>query len=253
MIYDKQTAGMLRRIPAWLLDIILLITLATGLIAGMSYVLDMDSQVDKMDAIYKRYEKEYGVSFTITGEEYEKLSEADKAKYEQANAALAEDTEAQTAYELLMNLTLITLSVGILGAFLILEFAVPLLLKNGQTLGKKAFGIALMRKDGIKVTPFMMFARSILGKYTVETMMPVLLIVGMFFNGGGGFSVILLAAFLLAQIIVPLVTRDKTGLHDLMACTVAVELSSQMIFDTVEDQEAYYKHLHEENTASADE
>ena len=253
MKYDVQKAGMLRRIPAWLLDLILLITLATGLIAGMSYVLDMDTQVDKMDAIYKQYEKEYGVSFTITGEEYEKLSEAEKAKYEQANVALAEDTQAQKAYELLMNLTLITLSVGILGAFLILEFAVPLLLKNGQTLGKKAFGVALMRNDGIKVTTFMMFARSILGKYTVETMMPVLLLVSMFFNGGSGFSVMLLAAFLLAQIIIPLATRNKTAIHDLMACTIAVELSSQMIFDTVQEQEEYYKRLDEENAASADE
>ena len=253
MKYDVQKAGMLRRIPAWLLDMILLITLATGLIAGMSYILDMDTQVDKMDAIYKQYEKEYGVSFTITGEEYEKLSEAEKAKYEQANVALAEDTQAQKAYELLMNLTLITLSVGILGAFLILEFAVPLLLKNGQTLGKKAFGVALMRNDGIKVTTFMMFARSILGKYTVETMMPVLLLVSMFFNGGSGFSVMLLVAFLLAQIIIPLATRNKTAIHDLMACTIAVELSSQMIFDTVQEQEEYYKRLDEENAASADE
>lgn len=253
MKYDVQKAGMLRRIPAWLLDLILLITLATGLIAGMSYVLDMDTQVDKMDAIYKQYEKEYGVSFTITGEEYEKLSEAEKAKYEQANVALAEDTQAQKTYELLMNLTLITLSVGILGAFLILEFAVPLLLKNGQTLGKKAFGVALMRNDGIKVTTFMMFARSILGKYTVETMMPVLLLVSMFFNGGSGFSVMLLVAFLLAQIIIPLATRNKTAIHDLMACTIAVELSSQMIFDTVQEQEEYYKRLDEENAASADE
>ena len=253
MKYDVQKAGMLRRIPAWLLDVILLITLATGLIAGMSYVLDMDTQVDKMDAIYKQYEKEYGVSFTITGEEYEKLSEAEKAKYEQANVALAEDTQAQKAYELLMNLTLITLSVGILGAFLILEFAVPLLLKNGQTLGKKAFGVALMRDDGIKVTTFMMFARSILGKYTVETMMPVLLLVSMFFNGGSGFSLMLLVAFLLAQIIIPLATRNKTAIHDLMACTIAVELSSQMIFDTVQEQEEYCKRLDEENAASADE
>ena len=250
---DLQKATMLRRVPAWLLDLILLVVLATGLISGRSYILDIDSQLDKMDAIYKRYETDYGVSFTITAEEYEKLTEAEIAKYEQANVALSQDTEAQATYELLMNLTLITLSVGFLGAFLILEFAVPLLLKNGQTLGKKAFGVGLMRNDGITITPFMMFARSILGKYTVETMIPVLMIVSMFFNGGGGFSVILLAVFLLAQIIIPLATRNKTAIHDLMACTIAVDLASQMIFDTVEEQEAYYKRLHEENTAQADE
>ena len=45
--------------------------------------------------------------------------------------------------------------------------------------------------------------------------------------------------FLLAQIIVPIVTRNKTALHDLLACTVAVDMSSQMIFDSVEEMEAY--------------
>lgn len=253
MIYDKQRAGMLRRIPAWLLDIILLITLATGLMAGLAHLLDVDSQLKALDAIYVKYEKEYGIDFAKTSEELEAMPEEELAKYEAAATALDKDTEAQATYQLLLNLTLITLGVGILGAFLILEFLIPLLLKNGQTLGKKAFGVGLMRKDGIKVTTFMMFARSILGKYTIETMVPVLLIVGLIFNSVGGIGLILLAVSLLAQIIIPLATRDKTAIHDLMACTVAVELSSQMIFDTVEEQEEYHKRLHEENTAQADE
>ena len=252
MIYDFQRASMLKRVPAWLLDIILLITLATGFMAGLSYVLDVDSQLQKLDAIYVKYETEYGIDFTKTSEDLAKLPEEELAKYEAAAAALDKDTEAQATYQLLLNLTLITLGVGILGAFLLLEFLVPLLLKNGQTLGKKVFGVALMRKDGIKVTTFMMFARSILGKYTVETMVPVLFIVGLFFNAVGGIGLILLVVFLLAQVIVPFATRDKTAFHDLMACTVAVDLSSQMIFDTVEEQEEYHKRLHEENTAQAD-
>lgn len=252
MSYDVQKASMLRRVPAWMLDMILLVVLATGFIAGMSYLLDIDSQIDKMDAVYRHYEQEYGVNFTISAEEYEKLTDQEREMYEQANVALSQDTEAQATYEMLMNLTLITLSVSILGAFVILEFVVPLLLKNGQTLGKKAFGVGLMRKDGIKITPFMVFARSILGKYTVETMIPVLMLVGMFFNGGGGLSLILLGAFLLAQIIVPLATPNKTAIHDLMACTVTVDLASQMIFDSPEEQLEYYKRIHEENAAQAD-
>ena len=83
-------------------------------------------------------------------------------------------------------------------------------------------------------------------------MVPVLLIIGLMFNVAGGIALILLVVFLLAQIIVPFATRNKTALHDLMACTVAVDLSSQMIFDSVEEQEEYHRRLHEENTAEAD-
>ena len=252
MIYDFQRASMLKRVPAWLLDIILLITLATGVMAGMSYILDIDTQFEALDAVYVRYEKEFNIDFAKTNEELAAMEEEELARYEAAAEALSKDIEAQKTYQLVMNLTLITLSVGILVAVLLLEFLIPLLLKNGQTLGKKVFGVALMRKDGIRVTPFMMFARTILGKYTVETMVPVLLIIGLMFNVAGGIALILLVVFLLAQIIVPFATRNKTALHDLMACTVAVDLSSQMIFDSVEEQEEYHRRLHEENTAEAD-
>ena len=57
-------------------------------------------------------------------------------------------------------------------AFLLLEFAVPLMLKNGQTLGKKIFGVAVVRVDGVKVSPVMVFARGILGKCTIGTLAP---------------------------------------------------------------------------------
>ena len=198
MEYDFQRASMLKRIPAWLLDIILLIVLVTGLMAGISAVVDMDAHINKIDAIYATYEKEYNVDFAISQEAYSALTEEQKANYQAAAEALSKDNEAQKAYQLALNLTLVTLSVSILASFVILEFLIPLWLKNGQTLGKKIFGVALMRKDGVKVTPFMMFARTILGKYTVETMIPLLLLVALIFGIMGlegllGFALILIA------------------------------------------------------------
>lgn len=252
MNYEIQRASLSRRLPAWLLDIILLVTLATGLMAGLSYALDMDTHQKALDEVYVRYEQDFGIDFETTPEQFEAMTEEELAKYEAASEALSKDTEAQKIYEMILNLTLITLSGGILGAFLILEFAIPLFLKNGQTLGKKVFGVALMRKDGIKVTPFMMFVRTILGKYTLETMIPVLLVVAVLFGimGMEGFLGIIL--ILALQVIVGLATRNKTGVHDFLACTVAVDLSSQMIFDSPESQLEYYKRLHEENAAQAD-
>jgi len=252
MDYNIQKASFSKRIPAWLLDIILLVTLATGLMAGLSYIVDMDTHKKALDDVYVRYEQEFDIDFETTPEQFEAMTEEELAKYEAASEALSKDVDAQKTYEMLLNLTLLTLSGGILGAFLILEFAVPLLLKNGQTLGKKVFGVALMRKDGVKVTPFMMFARTILGKFTLETMIPVLMVVAVVFGimGIEGFLGVIL--ILLLQVVVGLATRNKTGIHDLLACTVAVDMSSQMIFDSPEAQLEYHKRLHEENAAQAD-
>jgi uncharacterized RDD family membrane protein YckC len=164
--------------------------------------------------------------------------------------ALNQDEAAINAWSKLISNGLSIESLSVLVAYTILEFAVPLLLKNGQTIGKKCFGVALMRKDGLKVTPFMMFARTILGKYTVETMIPILLL------GSGvafmGFPVTIAGLVIaLVPAVVCLATRNKTAIHDLMACTVAVDLSSQMIFNTVEEMEAYHEDI-SVNTTSWD-
>lgn len=252
MYYDIQRASLSRRLPAWLLDIILLVTLATGLMAGLSYVLDMDTHQKALDEVYVRYEQEFGIDFETTPEQFEAMTEEDLAKYEAASEALSKDTEAQKTYEMILNLTLITLSGGILGAFLILEFFIPLWLKNGQTLGKKVFGVALMRKDGVKVTPFMMFVRTILGKYTLETMIPVLLAVTVFFGIMGIEGLMGIGLVLLLQVVITFATRNKTDIHDLLACTVAVDLSSQMIFDSPEALLEYQKQLHADIAREAD-
>ena len=246
MRYDFQRASMLKRVPAWILDAILLITLAVGIMAGVSRVLDVEAHTAALNAIYVRYEQEYNVDFAKAREEFAEMTEEELARYEAAAEALSKDTDAQKAYELVLNLTLITLSIGTLVSFLIFEFLIPLLLKNGQTIGKKVFGVALMRKDGVKVTPFMMFARTILGKYTLETMIPILLVVAVIFGVMGLEGLILMLIGLLAPVITMFATRNKTAFHDMLACTVAVDLSSQMIFDTPEAQLEYHKQLHAE-------
>lgn len=252
MNYDIQRASMLKRVPAWLLDIILLITVATGFLALWSQVFDVMPHVEKLSGIVEKYEAEYGGQLSMSVEEYEKLTAEEKLAADEISLeidkALNQDPEALKALETVATYIFAMLSLSILCAYVILELLIPLWLKNGQTLGKKCFGVALMRKDGIKVTPFMMFARTVLGKCTVETMIPVLALVLMLLNIAGPIFW-LGVAVLLAQIIVPLATRDKTALHDLMACTVAVDLSSQMIFDTPEAMEAYYAELYTDKTS----
>lgn len=249
MKYDFQRASFVKRLLAWILDIILLVTLATGLVTVWSMVFDVTPHIDELSVIIETYEEKYGGQLSYTAEEYEKMTDEEKAAAEELSRkideALSQDEQAMKLLQTMATyiFAMVTLSITI--AYLLLEFVIPLLLKNGQTLGKKCFGVALMRKDGIKVTPFMMFVRTVLGKCTVETMIPVFL-VGILLLMPTGIELILLAAILLAQIIVPIATRDKTAIHDLMACTVAVDLASQMIFDSVEEMEAYHADIHVE-------
>ena len=172
--------------------------------------------------------------------------------YDKAYTALSEDGEALYAYNMVIYLTLIILSVGILLAYLLLEFVIPLFLKNGQTLGKKIFGICLMRNDGVRLPTLSLLVRTLLGKYTVETMVPVLILVMIFFNFLGLAGTLTILGLLILQIVVLAVTKTNSAIHDLLAGTVVVDMASQMIFENEEAMLEYKKKIAAEAAAQTD-
>ena len=244
MILDIQKAGMLKRISALLLDGILLLILVTGFAFGLSAVTGYDSYNQGMKQVQEKYEQQYGVSFDLTEEEYSKLSEEQKAVLDTATKAFGEDEEVVYLYNMQISLILMISSVSLLLAFVILEFALPLLLKNGQTIGKKIFGLALMRTDGVRLSSVALFARTVLGKYTLETMVPVAIVLMILLSSLGITGTVVLLLLLALQVGVMIYTKTNSCLHDLLAASVVVELSSQMIFDTEEDMLAYKKKIH---------
>lgn len=246
MIYDLQKASLLKRVSALLLDVILLATLACGFGMVLSSVLSYDSYTDDLRACYEKYEQMYGVHFDITAEEFEALPEEKQLLYQQADEALQSDEEALRAYNMVINLSLVIVSVSILLSFLVLEFGVPLLIGNGQTVGKKVFGIALMRIDGVRLSTFSLFVRTVLGKYTIETMIPVLILMMMLIGTIGIVGPLVLLAILVLQVVMMAVSKTNATIHDQMAATVAVDLNSQMIFDSPEALMAYKQQTHAE-------
>ena len=74
----------------------------------------------------------------------------------------------------------------------------------------------------------------------------------MSFTGGGIFSLIILAVYFIAQIGFLLVTRERTLIHDIMAQTAVVDISSQMIFDTPEALLEYKQKIQAEKAAKSD-
>jgi uncharacterized RDD family membrane protein YckC len=252
MNIELQKANMWKRISAGLFDGILLAMLAVGLAFLLSVVLGYDGHTAQLEARYAEYEARYGITLDITSADYDAMTEEERAQYDAALAAFAEDREAGYLYSLLINLTLVIITFGILLSYLILELIVPLLFGNGQTLGKKVFGIGVMHVNALKITPQMLFIRTVLGKYTLETMIPVLLILMIFFGiiGIEGTAIILVLA--LVQVVLLAATRTRSAIHDLLAQSVTVDLASQMIFENAEARMNYIKNRAAEEAARAE-
>lgn len=246
MMLDIQKASMLKRASAFLLDLILLSILITGFAFGLSAATGYDSYNQKLEAAQERYEKEYGVSFDTSEQDYEKLTEEQRKKIDEAFLAFSKDEEVLYLYNMQISLILLISSVSIFLSYLLLEFFLPLVFKNGQTVGKKIFGLALMRTDGVRISPVALFARTVLGKYTLETMVPVAIAIMILLGSLGIMGTVVILLLLVLQLGVIIYTKTNSCLHDLLAGSVVVELSSQMIFDTEAAMLEYKKKIHEE-------
>ncbi len=235
MIYDLQKASCWKRVASWMFDSILVCVLAVGIGLLLSMIFGYDGHSQAVENAYAKYEAEYKITFDISQEAYEAMSEQQRADYEAAYQALLADSEAMYSYSMMLNLSLVITSLGIFIAILLWEFVIPLFFGNGQTLGKKIFGLGVIRVDGVKINKVQLFARTLLGKYAIETMIPVAICLMLFWGTAGLAGTLFLIGLLLTQIICIIVTKTNSGIHDLLAGTVVVDIVSQMIFDSTEE------------------
>lgn len=252
MAVDLQIASIWKRIAAWILDAILLCVLGVGAAFLLSAAFGYDAYNQTLETGYAAYETQYGVTFDIAPEAYTAMSEQARQNYDEAYEAMLKDEDVIRAYNMIVNLSMLITTLSILFAMLALEFAVPLLLGNGQTVGKKAFGIGLVRSDCVKINPMQLFIRTLLGKYTIETMVPIYVVMMVFWGILNLPGTVLLLGLLLGQIICIGVTRNNCAIHDLLAGTVAVDLPSQRVFQSPEDLIEYTKRIHADRAARKD-
>lgn len=249
MVVDLQKASFWKRVAAWMLDGILLCVLAVGCGTLLAGVLHYDTHAENLQAAYDKYETQYGVVFEMTAEEYAAMTEQEQKNYDAAYAALLTDQVAVIAYNKVLNQSLIIVTFSILAAVLALEFGVPLWLGNGRTVGKKIFGLGLIRTDSVQVNSMQLFARAVLGKFAVETMIPVYIAMMIFFGNMGFVGTLALMALALVQLVLLIVTRNNSQIHDLLAGTVVVDIASQTVFRDTEELIAYTKRIHAERAA----
>ena len=235
MTFDLQRANVWKRISAFLFDVILLAIACVLCAWGLSALLGFDAQYQTLMTRYQAAADACGLDMSIMTQTYSALTDAQRALVEQANAVLAADETAIHAYGMVIQLSILIVSFGVLSGYLLLEFLVPLLFKNGQTLGKKIFGVALMRDDGVRIGHVTLFVRTVLGKYAVETMIPIMAVMMLFF---GNLNIVVLGIVLIlsvTQFVLFLATRKHSLIHDLLADTVAVDMASQMIFNSTDE------------------
>ncbi|MDE6666820.1 MAG: RDD family protein [Clostridia bacterium] len=265
-MFELRKIGIIKRISAQFLDIILLAVLATGFMFIISLICNYSAEEQLATQNYTAWEDfrkeyigkiapQYGFVYEENGDDYvikkggevssldeliqelesspDKNSET-KAAYE-AYKVLPSVAEVNGQYRYVYTLLFMMTSVGIFLSYLVLEFILPLIFKNGQTVGKKVFGICLVRPNCVKITPVALFARTLLGKYAIETMFPVVLIIMFFFGGMGIMALILLAALLILNTILFFATKNRTPIHDIFAYTVVVDAKLQVIFKSEEE------------------
>ena len=247
MNYDLQKANPLKRLTAWLLDAILLCVLTTCFIWAVSDIVGLSNKTADLNAYYEHYEAEYNVSFTTDQESYNAMTEQERQDYdarlEKAQEAMVNDPAVMDAYLAWVQSLILAVCIGIFLAKLILEFLIPLWLRNGQTVGKKVFGLAVMRTNSVQINGVRLFIRAILGKYTIETMVPVFMLILAFTGAMGGLAMLLVMVLFAVQIILMITTPTNARIHDLMADTVVVDMQSQLIFDSEQSRTEYQQRI----------
>ena len=252
MRFEIQRADFWKRISAFLFDLIMIGIVVVGVAAAMSAIFKYDHYLGIIEQVENEYVEKYGVNPDLSTDEYNALSPEQKAIYAECDKARQADERLIVGYNIIINLALAIASVSILIAFSLMELVVPILFKNGQTLGKKVFGLGVVHTNGVRLRGQAHFVRSIIGKCIIEAMVPTYIVLMIIFGNLGIVGTVVLVLLLGLQIFTVATTRCRSAIHDLISDTAVVDLASQMIFDTKEDLLAYKKKVHKEIVDSAD-
>ena len=141
---------------------------------------------------------------------------------------------------------------GALAGYIVWYFVVPLFFGYGRTMGKRIFGLAVIRTNCVKVTAPVLFIRTVVGMFAIETMMPLALLIMIYFNMMGIVGLITIGLLGILQVWVLISTKTNSSIHDLLTDTAVVEFMSQQIFDTQEDLLHYVQEEHAKAVENAE-
>ncbi len=238
-VYGINKGRMIKRVAAACLDFIIFALCAVGFTTLMSTIVGYDNYRAELDKKYEEhnvlYEYDPTAGVEDEGSIFCEMKEEGDACYLAWESFYA-DEEAVNLLNTCTSLTLVTGSVGLFGGALVAHFLIPLLLKNGQSFGKKFMRLAVISKQGIRVRPMHMFLRFLFGIYVIELMVPFYGILYIFSGSPGGIiAVALILGIFVANLIMTTTTPFGSAIHDLVGGTIVVEYDGQAIFDSVDE------------------
>lgn len=218
---------MLKRTGAFLIDFLLTVVIAILVSFPAKAIASYDSAVENMDSAFEAIASRHGVSIDITNEQYAAFTEEELAAWEAAFTEIADNEQAMDLYNktvrLSMTLTYVCLIVGVL----VVEIGFPFYFANGQTPGKKIFGLRIEKKDGKPVGFSTLLIRSILGKLIIEYGIPVLFYFNLVYGAGVSAASVGFLMLATAQLMSFFLTEDRRVIHDFLASTHVVKLDNQ--------------------------
>lgn len=239
MIADIQNASIWKRLSALLLDLVVIAVLATGFAFLISVITNYSSYEEKLEEYYQEYEDRYGFKVMMTNSEYEALTPEEQERCQEMFNDLNSNEDVLYVYNMTINLSLVIITISVLLAVLACDFILPLVFKNGQTIGKKVFALGVVNLNSVRVKPIQMFSRALLGKYVIEIMIPIIVILLMLFGRLGFVGTIIIGGLTIFQVIICSFTKHHQAIHDALAYTVVVDMQTQMIFDSDEERAQY--------------
>ena len=245
-VYEINKASVLRRFAAWLIDFIIFVVLATGLLSLTSIIFNYDAEFAKVEEKYL----EHGIytlnpSATDGSNKYITCTyyREDRTVDETSACYIAwneffEDEEAVAQRMKCDTLMIIMLTTSSLIALLLTEFILPLIFKNGQTIGKKIMHIGLIGNDRIRIRVWQLFARVIIGRFVIETMIPIYCVVYAFINTTGGLlGLLIIIIIAIIEVAMLGATKNNQLIHDFVSSTVVIDMDSQYIARNRQDLE----------------
>ena len=169
-----------------MLDTVALVFLLFAFILVTNPLFKMDAHSKKLNDYQTHYAQEYKVDLELAAKNPATLTEEEKAaydanneKYKAMNEAMAKDKAVQAANADVIIAFTGSFAVSVFFSTLVLQFFVPLLFKDGRTLGKRVFGLAVIRTNGVKISTPVLFIRSMVGTFAIETMFPIAILLMM--------------------------------------------------------------------------
>lgn len=244
-IYIPKKPPMVKRFAALVIDVIMVIVLASGIAFLVSKIYNYDKYYN---AVYEA-QISYGVyvpsdegTITYNGKTYIICTEDKSLTSEEANArikALTSDPTFKDNYYKMNLGPIIITSIGLATSLLILEYILPLCLKHGRTLGKFLFNIGYVNEDDIDVTPKNMTIKFLFGKLIVNALIPYTGVLLIIYQTG---LVVIGLAFVLGvpiiNLIMLLASKDNRLLSDYIGKMKPCDNNCQMYFKTVEELNA---------------